>query len=100
MGELEEIKALPGMIDAAAGDIPVLVDSGFRQGTDILQALALGAKAVLIGRPQLHALAVAGMAGVAHMLHMLRAETELAMAQIGRPTVAAIDAGVLRARGG
>ena len=79
--------ALPGMIDAAAGDIPVLVDSGFRQGTDILQALALGAKAVLIGRPQLHALAVAGMPGVAHMLHILRAELELALAQVGCSTL-------------
>lgn len=54
-----------------------------RTGTDVLKAISLGASAVMIGRPQLHALAVAGMAGVAHMLHMIRAEFELAMAQVG-----------------
>jgi 4-hydroxymandelate oxidase len=84
------LAALPDMIDAVEGQIPLLVDSGFRHGTDILQALALGAKAVLIGRPQLHALAVAGMPGVAHMLHILRAELELAMAQVGCGTLAQI----------
>jgi len=80
---LPPLEALPRMIDAVEGDLPFLIDSGFRNGTDIVQALALGARAVLIGRPQLHALAVAGMPGVAHMLHILRAELELAMAQLG-----------------
>ncbi len=80
---ISPLEALPRMIDAVEDDIPFLIDSGFRNGTDIVQALALGARAVLIGRPQLHALAVAGMPGVAHMLHILRAELELAMAQLG-----------------
>lgn len=77
---------LPIIAKAVANDLIILMDSGVRTGTDMIKALALGAKAVLIGRPQLHALAVAGMQGVAHMLHLLRAELELAMAHIGCPT--------------
>lgn len=68
---------------AQAVDLPLLIDGGVRWGTDVAKALALGAQAVLVGRPQMHALAVAGMVGVAHMLHMLRAEVELALAQLG-----------------
>lgn len=83
--------ALPAMVEAVEGRIPLLLDGGVRYGTDVLQALALGARAVLVGRPQLHALAVAGLPGVAHMLHMLRAELELAMAQTGCASLAAID---------
>jgi len=86
---------LPAMVEAVEDGIPLLLDSGVRHGTDILKALALGARAVLIGRPQLHALAVAGMLGVAHMLHILRAELELAMAHVGCPSPAAIDATLL-----
>ena len=67
--------------------LPLLVDGGFRCGTDIVKALALGAHSVLIGRPQMHALAVAGMPGLAHAIHLLRTELELAMAQLGCPTV-------------
>lgn len=76
------LQVLPA-IRAALPDTPLLLDSGLRLGTDIAKALALGADAVLIGRPVLHALAVAGMLGVAHLLHLLRAELELAMAQLG-----------------
>lgn len=77
------LEMLPAMADAVGDDLPLLLDSGVRHGTDVLKALALGARAVLVGRPQLHALAVAGAPGVAHMLHLLRAELELAMAQTG-----------------
>ena len=78
-------------VRAAVGDaLPLLIDGGVRRGTDIAKALALGADAVMIGRPQIHALAVAGMAGVAHALLMLRSELEHAMAQLGCPTVAAL----------
>jgi 4-hydroxymandelate oxidase len=73
-------------------NFPLLIDSGFRSGTDIAKAIALGASAVLIGRPQIHALAVAGMAGVAHLLHILRAELELTMAHLGCPTISALTA--------
>jgi 4-hydroxymandelate oxidase len=77
------LDVLPAVAEAIDPSIPLLLDGGVRSGTDALKALALGARAVLIGRPQLHALAVAGMVGVAHMLHMLRAELELGMAQLG-----------------
>ena len=71
------------------------MDSGVRQGTDILKAIALGASAVMLGRPQMHALAVAGMLGVAHMLYLLRAELELSMAQTGCATLADIGPDVI-----
>jgi len=87
---------LPGIAEATDGALPILLDSGVRRGTDIVKALALGARAVMVGRPQVHALAVAGMPGVAHALHMLRAELELAMASLGCATVAAITPDRLR----
>lgn len=71
------------------------MDGGVRQGTDVLKAIALGASAVLLGRPQMHALAVAGMLGVAHMLYLLRAELELAMAQTGCARLDQIGPGLL-----
>ena len=85
-------------IRAALPDTPLLLDSGVRQGTDVLKALALGANAVMIGRPQLHALAVAGMLGVAHMLYTLRAELELAMAQTGCSRLADLGPSLIRQR--
>ena len=85
-------------IRAALPHTPLLLDSGVRQGTDVLKALALGANAVMVGRPQLHALAVAGTLGVAHMLYTLRAELELAMAQTGCSRLADIGPGLIRQR--
>jgi 4-hydroxymandelate oxidase len=82
-GTPSALDVLPAMAAAIGSSVPLLLDGGVRSGTDTLKALALGAHAVLIGRPQLHALAVAGMIGVAHMLHLLRAELELGMAQLG-----------------
>jgi len=81
---------LPGIAQVVDGKVPLLIDGGIRRGTDVLKALALGASAVLVGRPQMHALAVAGMAGVAHALLMLRTELELAMAQTGCASLADI----------
>ncbi len=81
------IDLLPGVAKVVAGQVPVLVDGGIRRGNDVLRALALGAQAVLIGRPVLHALATAGALGVAHVLRVLRAEFELAMALTGCRTV-------------
>ncbi|WP_330703426.1 alpha-hydroxy acid oxidase [Novosphingobium resinovorum] len=79
------VELIQGVAEATGGHVPLLLDGGVRLGTDVAKALALGASAVLVGRPQMHALAVAGMAGVAHMIHILRTELEAAMAQLGCP---------------
>lgn len=79
---------LPRVVQAVAGDAPVLVDGGIRRGTDVLKAMALGASAVLVGRPVLHGLANAGATGVAHVLRLLRDELEIAMALTGCRTPA------------
>ncbi|WP_017670328.1 alpha-hydroxy acid oxidase [Blastomonas sp. AAP53] len=84
------IDLLPAVVEAVEGWVPVLMDGGVRRGNDVLRALALGAQAVLIGRPVLHALATAGALGVAHAIRVLRAELELAMALTGCRTIADI----------
>ncbi|MCB1705042.1 MAG: alpha-hydroxy-acid oxidizing protein [Halioglobus sp.] len=85
------IDSLPAVRAAVGEAFPVLLDSGVRRGTDIVKAIALGADAVLIGRPQVFSLAVAGALGVAHMLRLLREELEIAMALTGCATIAAIQ---------
>ena len=90
------IDALPRVVDAVAGRIPVMLDSGIRRGTDVLMALALGAKAVFIGRPYVYGLAVGGARGVERVISILRDELERAMALTGRRSIAEIDATVLR----
>ena len=89
------IDALPAVVRAVEGRLPVLVDGGIRRGTDILKALALGAAAVLVGRPYVHGLTVAGAAGVAHVVHLLRAELEVAMALTGQPDLETVTRAVL-----
>lgn len=81
---------LPSVADALQGDLTLLVDGGIRRGTDVFKALALGADAVLLGRPCLYGLAHAGAPGVAHVLRLLRDELEMAMALCGCPTVDSI----------
>ncbi|PXW77666.1 4-hydroxymandelate oxidase [Blastomonas natatoria] len=81
------IDLLPAVVEAVNGWVPVLMDGGIRRGNDVVRALALGAQAVLIGRPILHALATAGALGVAHAIRVLRAELELAMALTGCRTL-------------
>ena len=88
-------EALLRVVDRVQGKIPVLVDGGIRRGTDVLKALALGAKAVLIGRPYLYALAFAGAAGVVRAIEILRTELMMAMALTGRKNIAEIDRSVL-----
>ena len=78
------IDALPEIIEAAGDTMPVLVDSGFRRGTDIVKALALGAKGVGIGRPCLWGLGAFGQEGVERVLELLRAELRVAMRQSRR----------------
>ena len=82
------IDALPEVVDAVAGRIEVYVDGGVRRGTDVLKALALGARAVLAGRAPLWGLAVGGEAGARHVLELLRAELELALQLAGCRTPA------------
>lgn len=89
------IDALPAIAQAVNGRVPLLVDGGIRRGGDVLKALALGASAVLVGRPVIHGLAAAGAPGVAHVLHLLRTEFEIAMALCGCRDLAAIDRGVI-----
>jgi len=72
-----------------------VVDGGIRRGTDVLKALAMGAKAVLVGRPYLYALAYAGAEGVARTIEILRTELMMAMALTGRTSIAQIDRSVL-----
>ena len=75
--------ALPELVDAVGGQIEVLVDGGIRRGTDIVKALALGAKSVLIGRPPLWGLAAGGADGVQHVVELLASEFDNALAQLG-----------------
>jgi 4-hydroxymandelate oxidase len=89
------IDALPSIADAVAGRVPLLLDGGIRRGSDIFKALALGASAVLIGRPYVHALAAAGSLGVAHVLRTLREELEIYMALSGCATLDDIDDSLL-----
>jgi 4-hydroxymandelate oxidase len=84
------IRALPEVVDALGSDAEVYLDGGVRRGTDVLKAIALGARAVLIGRPVIWGLAVGGEDGVADVLQLLRDELDLAMALAGAPTIADI----------
>ncbi len=89
------LDALPAVVERAAGRVPVLVDGGVRRGTDVVVALAAGAAAVQIGRPYVHGLAVAGEAGVAQVVGILRQELEIAMALLGKTTLKQLDQSVL-----
>jgi 4-hydroxymandelate oxidase len=89
------IDALPRVVEAVRGRIPVMLDSGIRRGTDVLMALALGACAVFIGRPYIYGLAAGGAQGVERVINILRDEFARAMALTGRRSLAEIDSSVL-----
>ncbi len=89
------IEALPRVIEAVEGQIPVLLDGGVRRGTDIVKALACGARAVLIGRPYLWGLGVGGAQGVEQVIRILRLELEAAMALCGTPSISQITPSAL-----
>ncbi|GAC1617093.1 MAG: alpha-hydroxy acid oxidase [Ktedonobacteraceae bacterium] len=95
-GAITSIEALPEIVEAVAGRCEVYLDGGIRRGTDVLKALALGARAVLVGRPILWGLAVSGQEGVARVLKLLHGELEMAMALSGKPTLAAIDRSLVK----
>lgn len=99
-GTPSPLQLLPAMRKALGPQVPLLVDGGIRSGYDLFKALACGADAALIGRPQLYGLAVAGALGVAHLLKLLREELELCMALCGCPDLASINSEVLWPRHG
>ena len=82
-GALSTLEALPAILAAVEERVPVLIDGGIRRGSDVVKAIALGARAVLIARPQLWGLAVAGEAGVAHVLAIYRSEIDRVMGLVG-----------------
>ena len=94
-GAISSIDALPAVVDAVAGRIPVLIDSGIRRGAHVVKAIALGATACLIGRPHLWGLAVAGEAGVAWVLEILRRDIDRVLALGGWDRLADLDRGAL-----
>lgn len=90
-GAISGIEALPAIADIVSGRIPVLVDGGIRRGSDIVKAIALGAKACMIGRPHLWGLSVAGEEGVTHIVEILRQEMVRSMGLLGVESVGAIS---------
>jgi len=92
---LATIEVLSEAVDAAKGKMEILLDGGIRRGADVVKAIALGAKAVFIGRPLFWGLAVGGEHGVVRVLEILREEIEITMAKCGRPTIASIDSTVV-----
>ena len=97
-GVIATLDALPDCVDAVAGKVPVLMDGGIRRGQDIVKALALGAKAVLVGRAPLWGLGAYGQPGVERVLWMLNAELKLAMGLAGTPNLAAINRKMVKQR--
>ncbi|HTR69637.1 MAG TPA: alpha-hydroxy-acid oxidizing protein [Mycobacteriales bacterium] len=94
-GSIAALEALPAVVDAVGGRAEVLFDSGIRTGSDVVKALALGAAAVLIGRPYIYGLGLGGEAGVRHVMACLLAELDLSMALAGCPTLEDVGPEVL-----
>jgi isopentenyl diphosphate isomerase/L-lactate dehydrogenase-like FMN-dependent dehydrogenase len=88
---LATVEVLSEAVAAAKGKMEIYLDGGIRRGADVVKAIALGAKAVFIGRPLFWGLAVDGEKGVVRVLNILREEMEITMAKCGRPTIASID---------
>jgi isopentenyl diphosphate isomerase/L-lactate dehydrogenase-like FMN-dependent dehydrogenase len=90
------IDALPEIVEAVKGRIPVLVDSGFRRGSDVVKALCIGATAVCVGRPYIWGLGAFGQPGVEKVLEILRTETYAMMQQVGAPSIKALTPAMVR----
>ena len=90
-GAIATLDALADVVAVVRGRCPIVLDGGIRRGTDIIKALALGADAVAIGRPQMYGLAAGGADGVRRVVELLRAELDLAMALVGAPSLAALE---------
>lgn len=96
-GAISTIDALPGVVAAVNGQLPVLLDSGIRGGADVVKALALGAKAVCLGRPYVYGLALGGQTGVETVLQNILADLELTLALSGHKSLAELSPDSLRA---
>ena len=94
-GGIAALDALPGVVEAVGSRVPVLFDSGIRRGSDVIKALALGARAVLLGRPYAYGLSVRGEDGVRDVLRNLLAELDVTMSLAGFASTDALDRGVL-----
>lgn len=94
-GTLSSARALPPIAEAVAGRLTVLADGGIRSGLDVVRMLALGADGVLLGRAWAYALAAAGQKGISHMLELVRAEMNVAMALTGTTRIADIDRNII-----
>jgi lactate 2-monooxygenase len=94
-GAIGALDALPGVCAVIRDRIPVLMDSGIRRGADVAKAIALGARAVLVGRPYMYGLAVAGEVGVRRVMRHLLADFDLTLALCGRKSLAELDSSVL-----
>jgi lactate 2-monooxygenase len=94
-GAVASLDALPAMVEAVGGAVPVLVDSGVRTGADVVKAVALGAAAVLYGRPYIYGLGLGGQAGVEHVLRCLLGELDVTLALSGHRTLAELGPHVL-----
>ena len=90
------IDALPEIVEAVNGRIPILVDSGFRRGSDVVKALCMGATAVCVGRPYIWGLGAFGQPGVERVLELLRIETYGMMQQVGAPSIKALTPAIVR----
>jgi len=94
-GAVASLDALPAIVDAVQGRVPVLLDSGIRTGADVFKALALGATAVCVGRPWVYGLALAGEAGVRDVIRNIAAEFDLTMGLAGCARIAEIGRATL-----
>jgi isopentenyl diphosphate isomerase/L-lactate dehydrogenase-like FMN-dependent dehydrogenase len=97
-GAIASLDALPGIVDAVGDAVEVLFDSGVRTGSDVLKAVALGAKATLVGRPWVYGLALGGYDGVRHVLRCLLADIDLALALSGNSAFEQVGPHVLQPR--
>ena len=94
-GAVGSLDVLPGIVEEVAGRVPVLFDSGIRGGADVVKALALGARAVLVGRPYVYGLALAGTAGVVEVMRSLWAELDLTLGLTGCRSAAELSRDLL-----